>query len=182
MIKSNKSNFLNIAILSVIGVNFALTPAKALPGQNIQTVLRWVKTSPLLPAKLEYGHETLTYYGTKKNLTLHVTVDQQIVSSEGISVDGESKIKFTRKNSPAVKLLHDIYGSQIANDFKNARQVTTIADHQFYRGRRFAYITFDLAGTADAPTSNSSLKIIPLNRLQTEINSAKYCQTNQCDI
>ncbi|MBD2514511.1 hypothetical protein H6G93_05715 [Nostoc sp. FACHB-973] len=178
--KSNKLNWLHFAALSTLAITFVIAPANALPGQNINTVLNWVKTKPQLPT-LQYGHETLTYYGTKGNLSFHVTVPQKIVTQEGISVNGDSKLKFTKKNVKAVKLLQDIYGSNIANDFKNSRYVTKIAHEQFYRGQKFAYSTSDFEATSDA-SSTSAFQIIPLNNLQQNIDSAKYCQTNQCDI
>ncbi|MCF2150187.1 hypothetical protein IQ276_027900 [Desmonostoc muscorum LEGE 12446] len=178
--KSNKLNWLHFAALSTLAITFVIAPANALPGQNINTVLNWVKTKPQLPT-LQYGHETLTYYGIKGNLSFHVTVPQKIVTQEGISVNGDSKLKFTKKNVKAVKLLQDIYGSNIANDFKNSRYVTKIAHEQFYRGQKFAYSTSDFEATSDA-SSTSAFQIIPLNNLQQNIDSAKYCQTNQCDI
>ncbi|MFN6495725.1 MAG: hypothetical protein RMX65_001480 [Nostoc sp. DedQUE01] len=180
MNKNNKFNLLHFAALSTLAITFAVAPANALPGQNINTVLSWVKTKPQLPT-LEYGHETLTYYGSKSNLSFYVTVPQKIVTQESISVNGDSKLKFTKKNVKAVKLLQDIYGSNIANDFKNSRYVTKVAHEQFYRGQKFAYSASDFEATTGAP-SISELQIIPLNNLQENIDSAKYCQTNQCDI
>ncbi|WP_414568786.1 hypothetical protein [Nostoc sp. CCY 9925] len=183
MNKSNKFNLLHFATLSTLAITFAVAPANALPGQNINTVLSWLKTKPQLPT-LEYGHETLIYYGTKANLSFYVTVhesNQRIVTHETISINGDSKLKFTKKNVKAVKLLQDIYGSNIANDFKNSRYVTKVAHEQFYRGQKFAYSASDFEATADAP-SISGFQIIPLNNLQQNIDSAKYCQTNQCDV
>ncbi|MBE9034216.1 hypothetical protein [aff. Roholtiella sp. LEGE 12411] len=180
MLKSNKFKWLYFAALSTLVVTFAFAPANALPGQNINTVLKWVKTKPQLPT-LTYSSETLTYYGTRDNLSFHVSVDQQKVRSESISVNGDSKLRFTQKNAKAVKFLQDIYGSNIANDFKNARYVTKISDIHFYRGQKFAYTVFEFEGGTDLPGS-SGFEIIPLNKLQQDIDNTKYCQTNQCDI
>ncbi|OCQ98956.1 hypothetical protein BCD64_23235 [Nostoc sp. MBR 210] len=180
MFKTNKFSWFHFVALSTLAITFTIHPANALPGQNINTVLNWVKKKPQLPS-LEYGHESLTYYGTKGNLSFYVTVNQQRVIREVLSVNGESKLKFSKKDVKAVKLIQDIYGINIANDFKNSRYVTKIADQKFYRGQKFAYSTFDLDSTNDV-SAVSELEIIFLNSLQQKIDNAKYCQTHQCDL
>lgn len=180
MVKSNKFKLSYFAALSALLLTFAVAPANALPEQNINTVLKWVKTKPQLPS-LEYGHETLTYYGTKGNLSFHVTVSEGIVIRESISLNGDFQTKFTNNNVKAIKFIQDIYGSNIANDFKNSRYVTKISYERFYRGKKFAYSIFELERTTDLPAS-LGLTIVPLNKLQEHIDSAKYCQTHECDI
>jgi hypothetical protein len=181
MVGSNKLTFTRYCVLSTMAIVLAIAPANALPGQNINTVLKWVKTKPQLPPALEYGQETQTYYGTKKNLTMHISVSQDIVRSESISINGDSQTKFTQKNAKAVKLLQDIYGSNIANDFKNARYVTKVANTHFFRGQKFAYTASDDEGTANN-SGYSGLEIIPLNKLQENIDNTKFCQTHLCDV
>ncbi|MCC5622405.1 hypothetical protein [Nostoc sp. CHAB 5715] len=44
MHKSYKFNYLFNATLSAIAVIMAVTPANALPDQNISTVVKWAKT------------------------------------------------------------------------------------------------------------------------------------------
>ncbi|MEH2372225.1 hypothetical protein [Nostoc sp.] len=176
MDKSCKFNYLFNVTLSAIAVILAVTPANALPEQNINSVVKWAKTRPQLPT-LRYNSEAHGYEGTKGNLYFYADVTSQngTVTKEGITVSGDSSLKFTTKNAKAVKLLQNIYNSNIANDFQKSRYVTKIGRDQFYRGQKFAYIAAEVKG-------GSSFQIIPLNKLQEFINNAKYCQTNQCDI
>ncbi|MBN3908045.1 MAG: hypothetical protein HWQ35_16260 [Nostoc sp. NMS1] len=176
MHKSSKFNYLFNVTLSAIAVILAVTPANALPEQNISSVVKWAKTRPQLPT-LRYNSEAHGYEGRKGNLYFYADVTQEngTVIKEGITVSGDSSIKFTTKNTKAVKLLQNIYNSNIANDFQKSRYVTKVGRDQFYSGQKFAYITAAVQG-------GSSLQIIPLNKLQEFIDSAKYCQTNQCDL
>ncbi|MEH1834301.1 MAG: hypothetical protein V7L29_20055 [Nostoc sp.] len=176
MLKSSKFNYLFNATLSAIAVILAVTPANALPEQNINTVVKWAKTRPQLPT-LRYNSEAHGYEGTKEKLYFYADVTSQngTVTKEGITVSGDSSIKFTTKNAEAVKLLQNIYKFNIANDFQKSRYVTKIGRDQFYRGQKFAYITAEVQG-------GSSFQVIPLSNLQEFIDNAKYCQTNQCDL
>ncbi|MEH2424026.1 MAG: hypothetical protein V7K48_24900 [Nostoc sp.] len=154
----------------------AVTPANALPEQNINTVVKWAKTRPQLPT-LRYNSEAHGYEGTNGKLYFYTDVTSQngTVTKEGITVSDDSSLKFTTKNANAVKLLQNIYNSNIANDFQKSRYVTKVGRDQFYRGQKFAYIAAEVQG-------GSSFQIIPLNKLQGFIDNVKYCQTNQCDI
>ena len=176
MSKSCKFNYLFNATLSAIAVILAVTPVNALPEQNISTVVKWAKTRPLLPT-LRYNSEAHGYDGTKGNLYFYTDVTSQngTVTKEGITVSGDKRLKFTTKNANAVKLLQNIYNSNIANDFQKSRYIAKVGRDQFYRGQKFAYIAAEVQG-------GSSFQIIPLNKLQGFIDNAKYCQTNQCDI
>ncbi|MBD2727209.1 hypothetical protein H6G96_12945 [Nostoc sp. FACHB-892] len=176
MSKSCKFNYLFNATLSAIVVILAVTPVNALPEQNISTVVKWAKTRPLLPT-LRYNSEAHGYDGTKGNLYFYADVTSQngTVNKEGITVSGDKRLKFTTKNANAVKLLQNIYNSNIANDFQKSRYISKVGRDQYYRGQKFAYITAEVQG-------GSSFQIIPLNKLQEFIDNAKYCQTNQCDL
>ncbi|MEH2071786.1 MAG: hypothetical protein V7K47_27155 [Nostoc sp.] len=176
MHKSFKFNYLFNVTASAIAVILAVTPANALPGENISTVVKWAKTRPQLPT-LRYNSEAHGYGGTKGKLYFYadVTSENGTVTKEGITVSGSDRLKFTTKNANAVKLLQNIYNSQIANDFQKSGYVTKIGRDLFYRGQKFAYITAEVQG-------GSSFQIIPLRNLQEFINNAKYCQTNQCDL
>ncbi len=176
MYKSYKFNYLFNAILSAIAVIIAVTPANALPGQNISTVVKWAKTRPLLPT-LRYNSEAHGYDGTKGKLYFYADVTSQngTVTKEGITVSGDSSMKFTTKNAKAVKLLQNIYTSNIANDFQKSRYISKVGRDQYYRGQKFAYIAAEVQG-------GSALQIIPLRNLQESINNAKYCQTHECDL
>ncbi|ACC83191.1 hypothetical protein [Nostoc punctiforme] len=176
MRKSSKFNYLTQVALSAIAVILAVTPANALPEQNINTVVKWAKTRSQLPT-LRYNSEAHGYEGTKGKLYFYANVTEEngTVTKEGITVSGDSSIKFTTKNAKTVKLLENIYNSNIANDFQKSRYATKVGRDQFYRGQKFAYITTAVQG-------GSSFQIIPLNKLQEFIDNAKYCQTNQCDI
>ncbi|MDF5707602.1 MAG: hypothetical protein PUP90_07945 [Nostoc sp. S4] len=131
---------------------------------------------PQLPT-LRYNSEAHGYGGTKGKLYFYadVTSENGTVTKEGITVSGSDRLKFTTKNANAVKLLQNIYNSQIANDFQKSRYVTKIGRDLFYRGQKFAYITAEVQG-------GSSFQIIPLRNLQEFIDNAKFCQTNQCDL
>jgi hypothetical protein len=176
MHKSFKFNHLFHATLSAIAVILAITPANALPEQNINTVVKWAKTRPLLPT-LRYNSEAHGYDGTKGKLYFYadVTAENGTVTKEGITVSGDSSLKFTTKNAKAVELLQNIYNSNIANDFQKSRYVTKVGRDQFYRGQKFAYIAAEVKG-------GSALQIIPLRNVQKFIDNAKFCQTNQCDL
>jgi hypothetical protein len=171
---SNKYNFVYQMALSTLAMVFAVSPVYALPGENTNTVLKWVKTKPQLPT-LEYGAETFTYFGKKGNLWFYVSEHStnKTVVSEAIEIHNEPSIKFTKKNTQAIKLAQDIYNANIANDFKNSQYVTKISGNHYYRGQRFGYVTTDSEGS-------SELQIIPVKSLQEAINTAKYCQTHEC--
>ncbi|WP_373529489.1 hypothetical protein [Nostoc sp.] len=176
MHKSYKFNYLFQATGSAIAFILAVTPANALPGENINTVVKWAKTRPQLTT-LRYNSEAHGYEGTKGKLYFYVDVTSEngTVTKEGITVSGDSSLKFTTKNAKAVKLLQNIYNSHISNDFQKSRYVSKVGRDQFYRGQKFAYITAQVQG-------GSAFQIIPLNKLQEFIDNAKYCQTNQCDV
>ena len=176
MIKS-KNFYLKLSLaLSSLTLSLSLTPANALPGQNITTVVNWAKTRAMLPA-LKYNSEAHGYEGTKGKLYFYADVTSQkgTVTKEGITVSGNSSLKFTQKNSKAVKLIQNIYNSTIANDYQKSRNVIKIGRDQFSRGQKYAYITAEVQG-------GSSFQIISLSSLQEAINNAKFCQTHQCDI
>jgi hypothetical protein len=176
MHKSYKSNYLFTAAVSALAVVLAVTPANALPGQSIDTVIKWAKTKAQLPT-LTYNSEAHGYGGAKANLYFYadVTAPNGTVTKEGITVSGDSSIKFTTKNTKAVKLLQNIYNFNVANDFQKSRYVKKIGRDQFYRGQKFAYITA-------AVQDGTNFQIIPLSKLQEFMDNAKYCQTNQCDL
>lgn len=174
--KSCKFNYLFNATLSAIAVILAITPANALPEQNINTVVKWAKTRPLLPT-LRYNSEAHGYEGTKGKLYFYADVTQEngTVTKEGITVSGDARLKFIRNNAKALELLQNIYNSNIANDFQKSRYVSKVGRDQFYSGQKFAYITAEVQG-------GSSLQIISLRNLPEFIKNAKYCQTHQCDL
>ncbi|WP_017654404.1 hypothetical protein [Fortiea contorta] len=176
MLESNKFNLIYSAAISALALSLAIAPAHALPGQSIKTVLTWAKTKPQLPA-LVYSSEARGYNGTKKNLYFYVAVPSQngTVTKEGITVSGDSSIKFTKKNAKAVKLVQDIYTANISNDFQKSKLLTTVGRDQFYQGQKYGYIAAEVEG-------GTNLQIIKLNDLQGAIKNAKFCQTNQCDI
>ncbi|MCV3212364.1 hypothetical protein OGM63_02265 [Plectonema radiosum NIES-515] len=121
----NKFNLLSTAALSVCAIALTVAPANALPGQNINTVLNWAKTRPQLSA-LKYNSETHGYGGRNGNLYFFVNTTSQngTVTKEGITVSNDPSIKFTTDNAKGVKLLQNIYNSEIANDFRNSRSLT----------------------------------------------------------
>jgi hypothetical protein len=114
----NKFNFLSTAALSVLAIALTVAPANALPGQNINTVLKWAKTRPQLSA-LKYNSEAHGYEGRNGNLYFYVNATSQngAVTKEGITVSDDPSIKFTTNNAKGMKLLQNIYNSEIANDF-----------------------------------------------------------------
>jgi hypothetical protein len=176
MTKSNNFDFKLSIALSTLTLILSLAPANALPGQNITTVVNWAKNRANLPA-IKYNSESHGYEGTKGKLYFYADVTSQngTVTKEGITVSGDSSLKFTQKNSKAVKLIQNIYNSNIANDYQKSRNVIKIGRDQFSRGQKYAYITAEVQG-------GSAFQMIPLSSLQEAINNAKFCQTNQCDI
>ncbi|MBD2494020.1 hypothetical protein [Nostoc sp. FACHB-280] len=176
MENSNKFNFSTLAVVSSLAFMVAMAPANALPGQNINTVIKWAKTKTQLP-RLTYSSEAHGYSGNKGNLYFYVDVPAEngIVTKEGITISGDSSIKFTSKNAKAVRLIQSIYNANIANDFSQSRRVNKVGRDHYYRGQKYAYILAEVQG-------GSAFQIIKLNQLQAEIDSAKYCQTHQCDL
>ncbi|MDZ8054906.1 MAG: hypothetical protein RMX68_016380 [Aulosira sp. ZfuVER01] len=176
MSKSNNFYSALYIALSTLTVTLSLTPANALPGQNITTVVNWAKTRETLPA-IKYNSEAHGYEGTKGKLYFYADVTSQngTVTKEGITVSGDSSLKFTKKNAKALKLVQDIYNSQIAKDFKKSRYVTKIDRDQFYSGEIYGYIAAEVQ-------DGTNLRIVTLKNLQAEIKNARYCQTHQCDL
>ncbi|MBW4667138.1 MAG: hypothetical protein KME60_06740 [Cyanomargarita calcarea GSE-NOS-MK-12-04C] len=177
MFDSNTILRLHLAGLSVIAVILATTPVQALPGQNVNSVIKWAKTKPQLPA-LKYNSEFNNGYdGTKNNLYFYVSVPSEngVVKKEGITVSGDTSIKFAVNNAKGVKLIQDIYGSRVSNDFRSAKFISKVGRDSFYQGKNYGYITAQVQ-------NGTNIQIISLNNLQDEIKNAKFCQTNQCDV
>jgi hypothetical protein len=175
---------LSVATLSALiwmaGINYAIflgnTRANALPGQTVNSFLTWVKTKPQLPA-IKYNNESQSYDGTKGNMYFYasVTSTKGKVKKEGITVSKDPSIKFSRQNAKAVKLIQDIYGAEVSNDFKNSTYITQVGRDSFLRGKEHG---FSVAQVKDG----TNLEIVLLKDLQQKINNAKYCQTHQCDV
>ncbi|MBW4616960.1 MAG: hypothetical protein KME21_27690 [Desmonostoc vinosum HA7617-LM4] len=176
MSRNHKFKFLCHAAMSALAVILAIAPVNALPGQNINTVIKWAKTRTKLPV-LRYNNEAYGYSGTKGNLYFYVnvTLPNETVIKEGITVSRDPNVKFTRKNTKAIKLVQDIYSYNLANDFNKSRYITKIDRDLFYRGKKFAYIAAEVQ-------DGSAFQIIELSKLHQEIGNAKYCQTHVCDI
>ncbi|HEY9694708.1 MAG TPA: hypothetical protein V6D15_21115 [Oculatellaceae cyanobacterium] len=176
MTQVKKLNLISFSAVSVIAMIFAVVPVYALPGQSINTVIKWAKTKPQLPT-LKYNSDAHGYDGTKKNLYFYADVPSQNgkVIKEGITVSNDSSIRFTQKNAKAVKLIQNVYNSTIANDFRTSKNVIKVGRDQFLRGQKFGYITAEVQG-------GSAWQITSLSTLQEEINNARYCQTHQCDV
>ncbi|MBW4560748.1 MAG: hypothetical protein KME32_06225 [Mojavia pulchra JT2-VF2] len=164
------------AALSGLALVLTVAPANALPGQHINTVVNWTKAKAQLPT-LKYNSEAHGYDGRKGKLYFYVNVTSQngTVTKEGITISGDSNVKFTKKNARTVQLIQDIYNSNVANDFSKSRSITKVGRDQFYAGNKFAYIAAEVQG-------GSAFQIINLSSLQGEIDNARYCQTNQCDL
>ena len=93
-----KINLLFTTALSVFAIALTVAPANALPGQNINTVLKWAKSRPQLSA-LKYNSEAHGYEGRNGNLYFYVntTSENGTVTKEGITVSNDPSIKFPTK-------------------------------------------------------------------------------------
>ncbi len=173
----NSHHLLPLVALSTLAVIFISTAkeANALPGQSVNKFLQWAQSRPL--PTLQYSSEVSSYSGNKGNLHFYAgtTGKNGTVTKEGITVSNDKSIKFSRNNTKAVKLIESIYGSQIANDFKNSQFLEKVGRDSFLRGKRYAY---SVAQVQDG----TNFEIFLLKDLQKAISRAKYCQTNECDI
>jgi hypothetical protein len=164
-----------LVTLSTLAAISTVKPAIALPGQSANELLQWAKSRPL--PTLKYSSEVYSYTGNKGNLHFYAatTAENGKITREGITVSRDRTIKFSMRNSKAVKLIESIYGLRIAKDFKNSQFRETVGRNSFLRGKYYAY---SVAKVQDG----TNFQIFPLQDLSKEISVAKYCQTHQCDI
>lgn len=155
--------------------------AYALPGQPIKNVLQWAQNHPILPKLtsdqlVQYNYSGETNFEAGK-LYFRVSYIQptKVVNEERIVYNhSNQQLKFTKTNPRALRLIQRIYNQTVADDFRNSQYVTHVGTIQFYRGRKFAYVT-----DTEYP---QTLSLIRLKDLAEEIRQARYCQTHHCDI
>ncbi len=130
-----------------IALNLIL-PVSALPGQNLKTAIQWARNHPLIQnlSNHDYpysckdfkGKYIQTYRGNYLRYFVYVHADNHFSLTDIIF----EKIYFYQEDK--IKLLTDIYGWKIAEDFQNSKYVANIytygEHYKFYRGKRFAYI------------------------------------------
>jgi hypothetical protein len=172
----NQLKALCLTPLSALIVALGVTPANAIPGQNANSFVKWVKSNPQLPA-VKYNSESQGYDGRKSNLYFYagVTSRQGTITREGVTISGDSSIKFSRQNAKAIKTIQGIYGSKIANDFKDSQYITKVGRDSFLRGKLYGYSVAQVQ-------NGTNLEIFLLKNLQKKIDNAKFCQKNQCDV
>ncbi len=172
----NQFKALFLTPLSALIVALGVTPANAVPGQSASTFVKWVKSNPQLPA-VKYNSETQGYDGRKGNLYFYAgaTSRQGTITREGVTISGDSSIKFSRQNAKAVKTIQGIYGSKIASDFSNSQYIVKVGRDSFLRGKQYGYSVAQVQ-------NGTNLEIFLLKDLQKKIDNAKFCQKNQCDV
>ena len=132
----NSSYLLGLATLSTLAIISTVKPATALPGQSANELLQWAKSRPL--PTLKYSSEVYSYTGNKGNLHFYAattTGENGKITREGVTVSHDKTVKFSTRNGKSVKVIADIYGLQIANDFKNAQFMETVDRNSFLRGK-----------------------------------------------
>jgi hypothetical protein len=139
----NQFKALCLTPLSALIVALGIAPANAIPGQNVSSFLKWVKSNPQLPA-VKYNNDSPGnegYDGRKGNLYFYagVTSRQGTITIEGVVISGDSSIKFSRQNAKAIKIIRGIYGSKIANDFSNSQYIVKVKEYSFLRGKQYGY-------------------------------------------
>lgn len=163
------------------------SPARALPGESVQTVKNWVaKHSVLSPLKRGIaelsGAPFYTSRGKLPNGTIVFAMnpDRQDQRSQQETIAlGTSKpfAGFTRQN---VGLIQQMFSESIAQDFGRSRYVSRVdythVEKQFYRGKTFGYVTT----TFKQPTSEGQkyyhFSVLPLKDLDGEIRADQQCR------
>lgn len=180
--------FIKFGVMITLALQWTL-PAYALPGQNIRAVINWSENNPII-SKLTYSstqyekgepdyYSKVDFPGQQSTLTFNVWVNcNGIITSENIdyrSQDKNNALEFKKDNSNGIRLIQQIYGQSIAEEFRTSEYVTRINESQFYKGRRFGYQTWN-----DSNDGIYHFTIIPLKDLETNIKQWKYCTTHSC--
>lgn len=132
----------------------ALAPAHALPGQSVDTVLKWANSHKVL-SPLTRGIGELSgqpYYTTQAkteagNFVFTMNPDKNQAKEETIALRTSkfSQMIFTRTNPTGLTLIQQVYNSPLATDFRNAKYIANVdflgQQLRFYEGKNYGYIT-----------------------------------------
>lgn len=179
---------------TLVGLTCALSacvalPAAALPGQNVEEVIRWSDQHPLItrlmPAlKLQTAEPDLmsTSKCMGNELSLAVYAPKGLVNRELVDYrSSDPSLSFDPKNSAGVNLIRQVYDSAIAQDFTSStlayQSSNKTPETSFYRGKRYGYITDHFRDRSrenrDRQRTVSQLIVVPLNQLDNEIQLDK---------
>lgn len=166
--------------LSTVALLLGMTPAYALPGQNLTTIRQWAKESFVLPPNLVYNPKYDAYTGIRTVgsglLALYVKVrpqDNVSVREQIVTQINAPDLRFARNDAEGLKLVERIYSPEIAKDFQASKFVAQIGDTDFYQGKKFAYTTLEQKGIR-------RFSVIPVSDLKQAIQREVSCQNNNC--
>jgi hypothetical protein len=99
----SKYKLLSLAVL-LIAVTQTITPAIALPGQSVKSLIRWAKSRPVLTIRTSNQH-----------LYLPPQTEKLKKSNK------DTTVKFSKYNEKALKLILKIYSSHSSNHSKKQK-------------------------------------------------------------
>lgn len=179
----NQFKALCLTPLSALIVALGIAPANAIPGQNVSSFLKWVKSNPQLPA-VKYdnqfpsyeGYNGANYHGRKDNLYFHAraTSRQGTITIESVVISDDSSIKFSRHNPKAIKIIRGIYGSKIANDFSSSQYFVEVDEYSFLRGKQYGYAVSQVENE-----TGTNFEIFLLKDLQYIIDLTRSCHASK---
>ncbi|MEH2182116.1 MAG: hypothetical protein V7K56_24075 [Nostoc sp.] len=177
-----------VGLISALSVCVNL-PAAALPGQDVETVIRWSDNHQLIAflmpsIKLQTVEPDL--YSTSKclgkELSFAVWAPNGLVIRETVDYrSSDTSFNFDPKNSAGINLIRQVYDSAIAQDFVSSTLIYHRNDNtlkpSFYRGRRYGYITEHFLDRSRQDITQqrtvSQLTVVPLGQLENEIQRDK---------
>ncbi|MEH2312046.1 MAG: hypothetical protein V7K35_11730 [Nostoc sp.] len=164
-------------------------PAVALPGQDVETVIRWSDDHQLIAflmpsIKLQAGEPDLfsTSKCLGKELSFDVWAPNGLVIQEMIDYrSNDTSFNFDPNNSAGINLIRQVYDSAIAQDFASSTLIYQRNDDtprsSFYRGKRYGYITEHFLDRRRQNITQqravSQLTLMPLGQLENEIQLDK---------
>jgi hypothetical protein len=161
-------------------------PARAIPGDSVQTVKTWVTQHSLLsPLKRGVSElSNLPFYTSEAKLpngtlVFSMSPDRQdkISQKETIALSATQPFAgFTRQN---LAVIQQIYGGTIASDFRAAQYVANVdynmLENRFFRGKQFAYRTTTFKQPSDGKRFYH-FTVLSLKDLNGEISSDRQCR------
>ncbi|NDJ19543.1 hypothetical protein [Myxacorys almedinensis] len=187
---------------SVFGLTLALylgtvSSAQALPGQNVQTVMRWVQNHALLsPFERGIGELSgLPFYNSQAKVENGTVVfamnptdrTDKIVGEEIIAYQTQSNAGntiFTRTNSEGLGIVQRIYDQSLTNDFQKSKYVARVefnyVDLRFFQGKRFGYSTVSFKQPTDGQWFYH-FRVISLENLNGLILGEQQCRRQSAD-
>ncbi len=182
----------NLLLSIVSGLSWAAlqTPSLALPGQTLEAVQNMVRTSETFPGmSLEYdgwaGDSYVVSIGSGDDgVVLYVFEENGISKSETLQYRHPNfSMAFERDNETGLRLIENLWGRSITEDFINSRYTDAIEDptfretYHFYLSDRYGYRVLALTDAYSMETIHS-ITLMSHDAWEGARQAARLCLNN----